>query len=194
VDWTQGGALALQIASGIGLAACAGLRAFLPLFAVGVAGRLDWLTLSERWEWLASGPALVTFGIAVLVELAADKIPVVDHVLDATETLIKPCAGALLMAAVVAEPGPLGLTVIGILAAGTTSGVVHLTKAKLRLASTVATAGTGNPLLSAVEDVGALAGTALSIVAPLLVLLLLVVLLCLAWAFVRRRRGAQSTP
>ena len=69
-DWTV---VAAQVAMGVGLAACAGLRAFLPLFVVGVAGRLDVLPLSEPFAWLASAPALTVFGAAVLTELLADK-------------------------------------------------------------------------------------------------------------------------
>jgi hypothetical protein len=190
--------LALEVAAGIGLAAATGLRAFLPLLMVGVAGRLEWLRLSESYEWLAGGPALTVFGVAVLVELAADKIPVVDHALDTVEIVIKPCAAALLMATVVGESSPLALTVLGILAAGATAGLVHVTKAKLRLVSTVTTVGAGNPVLSVIEDVAALVGTALSLVAPLLVALLLLVAAAVTWSVLRRRgtgrvRG-QSAP
>ena len=41
----QAAALIVQIAMGLSLAACAGLRAFLPLFVVGAAGKLDLLPL-----------------------------------------------------------------------------------------------------------------------------------------------------
>jgi hypothetical protein len=190
MGWAAGGVLALQLATGIALAACAGLRAFLPLFALGLAGRLELVPLSEAYAWLASWPALTVFGVAVVVELAADKIPVVDHVLDAVQAFVKPCAGALVSATLVADFGPLGLTVGSMLAGGLTSGVVHLTKAKLRWVSTATTAGTANPLLSIAEDAGALAGTVLSLLAPLLLLLLLGTGLVLAWILWRRRTRA----
>ena len=41
-----------------GLAASAGLRAFLPLLVVGLAGRLEVIGLGERFVWLSSTPAL----------------------------------------------------------------------------------------------------------------------------------------
>ena len=51
--WSEAGALIVQIAMGVGLAACAGLRAFLPLLVVGVAGKFELVPLSESFEWLA---------------------------------------------------------------------------------------------------------------------------------------------
>lgn len=189
MGWAEGGTLVLHVATGISLAACAGLRAFLPLFVVGLAGRFEWVTLSGPYAWLSDWPALVVFGVAVVVELTADKFPVVDHALDVVQTFVKPCAGALLTASVVADWSPLYLTVALIIAGGLTAGVVHLTKAKLRLVSTATTAGTANPALSLTEDAGALAGTAVSLTAPLLLLVLAAVGLTLSWLVLRRRRA-----
>ena len=36
------------------------------------------------------------FGLATLIEIVGDKIPAVDHALDALSTLLRPAAGALL--------------------------------------------------------------------------------------------------
>ena len=57
MDLAACGLIISQIAMGIGLAACAGLRAFLPLFLLGLAGRFDWVSLSPTFDWLASTPA-----------------------------------------------------------------------------------------------------------------------------------------
>ena len=85
--------LLVHLAMGIALSACAGLRAFLPLFIVGLSGRLGWVPLSGTFEWLADWPALVVFGIAVVAELVGDKFPAVDHFLDAVQTIVKPIVG-----------------------------------------------------------------------------------------------------
>ena len=61
----QTASLAFQVAAGIGLAACAGLRAFLPLFLVSAAARLGWVTPGAPFEWLSSWPALIVFGLVV---------------------------------------------------------------------------------------------------------------------------------
>jgi hypothetical protein len=177
-----------QVASGIGLAACAGLRAFLPLLVVGLAGRAEWIPLTGKFEWLASTPALVVFGVAVLVEILADKVPVVDHFLDSIQAFVKPIAGAVLAASVLAELTPLQASVVGLVTGGTVAGTIHLTKANLRLVSSATTAGLANPVLSVIEDVGAFLGSVLALVVPVLVVLLLVGALTGVWVFIRRGR------
>ncbi len=81
-------AVLAQIAMGLSLAACAGLRAFLPLFVVGAAGRLEWIPLTDSFAWMTSWPALLVFGFAVLTELLGDKFPLVDHFLDALQSFV----------------------------------------------------------------------------------------------------------
>ncbi len=185
-------AVAVQLVMGIGLAASAGLRAFLPLLVVGVAGRLDVIPLSTKFAWLATTPALVVFGVAVLVELLADKVPVVDNALDTVQFAIKPIAGIVLVASVVTDLDPLTATVLAILLGATSSGAVHLVKAKTRVVSTVTTAGIGNPFLSIGEDLAALVGSVAAIVVPIL---LLVCLLGVgAWAGLRRRPQPRKFP
>jgi len=198
MDWAPGAGWAVHAAMGVGLAASAGLRAFLPLLVVGVAGRLGYIPLADGFEWIASTPALVVFGSAVVTELLADKLPVLDHLLDVVHGAVKPLAGALVMAALVSDLTPLYATLLMVVAGGTTAGAVHLTRAQTRIASTVTTAGVGNPLLSAAEDVAALVGSIASIAIPLVAAVLVLAALALAAIVllrIRRRwsRG-QSAP
>jgi hypothetical protein len=175
---------------GIGLAACAGLRAFLPLFLVGVAGRLDWVPLAGPFEWLSSWPALTVFGVAVVTEILADKIPVVDHVLDLIGGLVKPVAGAIVAASVQDRLTPLQLLVVGIVLGGGSAGAVHLAKAKMRLFSSVTTAGLGNPVLSIGEDAASFFGSLIAMLWPVLLLVVLaasLILLIVARNKLRRR-------
>jgi len=190
--WSEAFALLVQVAMGISLAACAGLRAFLPLFVVGVAGRLDLLPLTRSFEWLESGPALTVLGVAVLAEFLGDKFPVVDHFLDAVQTLVRPVAGAILMASVLSDLTPMQATVLGLVAGGTTAGVVHVGKAKLRVASSLTTAGTANPVVSVAEDVLAFVGTLAAILVPLLMLLLLALAVLLGWMAFRHWRRSRA--
>lgn len=176
----------LQAAMGIGLAACAGLRAFLPLFLVGVAGRAGWIPLAGPFGWLTSWPALTVFGVAVVTEILADKIPVVDHVLDVIGGLVKPVAGALVAASVQEHLTPLQMVVAGIVLGGGSAGVVHLAKAKLRLFSSITTAGLGNPVLSIGEDVASFFGSLLALLWPFV--LLIAIALTFALLFLIRRR------
>jgi hypothetical protein len=193
LTWGEGAALALQVAMGISLAACAGLRAFLPLLVVGIAGRIDVIPLAESFAWIGSWPAITVFAVAVVAELAADKFPLVDHLLDAVELFVKPVAGIVLVATVVTELSPLETLVLGIVLGGPSAGVVHLLKAKLRLLSTISTGGLGNPVVSTSEDVGALVGSLLALAVPLFALLLLIVCAVVAAVGIRwlvRRGGA----
>ncbi|MFI5371869.1 MAG: DUF4126 domain-containing protein [Candidatus Eisenbacteria bacterium] len=184
--------LGLALVGGVVIAATTGLRAFLPLFALGIAGRLGWWPVEAHLKWLQSTPALVALGVATLLEMAGDKIPVVDHLLDAVGTVVRPVAGVIGSFVVLqAWPTPWG-QIAAIVLGGLTLGV-HGLKAKTRLASSVATLGTANPALSIVEDVLALVGTVFALVLPfvaLFVVLLAIGLLLRAMS----RPGRVATP
>jgi len=179
--------LTVQISMGICLAAAAGLRAFLPLLVVGVAGRLDYLPLSSGFDWLASWPAITIFGVAVLLELLADKFPVVDNLLDVVAAWVKPIAGTVVAASVLTELSPLQTTVLAIVLGGGAASAVHLLKANVRLVSLATTAGIGSPIVSTGEDAGALLGSIGAIVVPLFSLLVLVSIIVAAWVLIRMR-------
>ncbi len=193
--WNQ--ALFFQILAGLGLAAAAGLRAFLPPLVVGLMARADLITLRGDLDWLAGTPALIIFATAVAVEVLADKVPLLDHALDVVGLVVKPAAGALVLAAPLVDMGPLATLLLALAVGGTLAGMVHVTKSALRLASTGTTGGMGNPALSLAEDGLSLTGTVLAVVAPLL----LVLLLALSLLFLRkivhwmqaRARPRQST-
>jgi len=182
------GPVAVQIAMGIGLAASTGLRAFLPLLVVAVAGKLEWVPLADPFQWLATWPAIVVFGAAVVTELLSDKIPLLDNLLDTVHVAVKPVAGAILATAVLTDLAPLEATVLGIVAGASTAGVVHVVKAKTRLLSSTLTAGVGNPILSLLEDGIALAGSIAAIAIPLLVAVVALLSVALVVVLVRRFR------
>ena len=184
--------LAFQVAMGIGLAAVTGLRAFLPMLVVALTAKLGWLPLAERFEWLGTWPAVVVFGVAVAVELVADKVPVVDHVLDTLQVWVKPIAGAILATAVLTDLAPLDATVLGIIAGGSTAGLVHIVKAKARLLSSVVTAGIANPILSLIEDGVALVGAIAAITVPFLLAAVIVLSVVMLIVLIRRRRLRAS--
>ena len=179
--------LALQIAAGIGLASCAGLRAFLPLFVVGASARAGWLRLGEAFGWLGSTSALVVLGTAVVAEILADKVPVVDHFLDGVGLFVKPVAGTLVMASALSETSPLTATVLGLILGAPAATGVHLVKAKLRLLSTASTLGFANPAQSVVEDAASFAGCVLCIVVPVAALALVLLLAAVIGVRIGRR-------
>ncbi|HET9480310.1 MAG TPA: DUF4126 domain-containing protein [Candidatus Polarisedimenticolia bacterium] len=197
-------ALAAQVAMGIGLAACTGLRAFLPPLILGAAARAGLVGLPDSLSWLASTPSLVALGSAVLIELLGDKIPIVDHLLDAAGTILRPAAGALVGAAplLALAPQPSGdpsgasaVWALGIAGAGIgagVSGVVLLLKSAVRLASTGVSGALANPILSIGEDVVGTVGSVLAVLVPLVALGLMILAGGLLWRLVAAGRSGPA--
>ena len=178
---------------GLALAATCGLRAFLPLFVVSLLSHLGHIELSDGFEWMSSTSAVAGLGAAVLLELLADKIPVVDHVLDTVAVIVKPLAAMIAAASVMTELDPMLSTVVGLVLGGTMAQGVHLVKAKLRLLSSALTATVANPFLSIIEDVLALMATILAFLLP--VLLFVAAVLVSFWGFrtwIGRRKQASE--
>ena len=185
--------LAWQLMMGVGLAASAGLRAFLPLLVVGLAGRVEVIALSARFEWLASTTALTVLALAVVVEVLGDKFPIVDHLLDAVGAWARPIAGAIAAASPLTALDPLTGLVVGLVLGGSIAGGVQAAKAGARLVSSGTTAGVANPVLSLAEDAVSLSGSVLSIFIPVLTFTVAMGLLYLAYcAYGSRRRSATS--
>jgi hypothetical protein len=158
-----------SVSLAIGLAACAGLRAWLPLLLVGGLARADVLTLGSAFNFLASDRALILFGAATLVEIVGDKIPAVDHALDMLSTVLRPAAGTLIAASVMWEiRDPLVALAVGVAVGAPSALVPHAAKSVVRAASTTLTGGLANPVISLVEDAIAIAMFVLTVVVPLL--------------------------
>ena len=165
----------MAVAMGLALAATCGLRAFLPLFAVGCMGALGKLDLADSFQWLQQPIALVALGLAVIFEVAGDKFPVVDHFLDSAAVFIKPIAAMIASASVMADMDPMFSTILGLVMGGSMAEGVHLLKMKTRVMSSAMTATVANPFLSLFEDLIAVLATALSLLLPILVLFLAIV-------------------
>jgi hypothetical protein len=177
--------------SGVAVAASCGLRAFLPLLVLGLAARAGVIELRGGSEWLAGDLALVAFGIATVLEIVGDKIPVVDHALDAVASVLRPAAAWLATFALLSG-WPTPWAQIAALVFGTLAFTLHGLKAGVRLGSTVTTLGVGNIVLSLLEDVVALLLLA-GVVFGSLVLLAVVPLFL--WLLSRRRPATlTSTP
>jgi len=179
------------VITGLGLAGAAGLNAYVPLLVVGLLGRLGVLHLSAPYDSLTDTPVLVVLGVLFAIEFLADKVPGVDSVNDVVQTVVRPAAGAVLMA------GSLGIGTdlppwVGVVAGIITAGGIHATKAAARPVVNVSTAGVGGPVVSLAEDAVSLAASLLAVLAPLL---LIVFVAGLVWWLRRtwvRRREARA--
>lgn len=156
----------VAVLMGLALAITCGLRAFLPLLCISLLAMTGHVELGPGFAWMASPITAVCFATAVTAEVAADKIPLVDHAMDAAGTLVKPTAAAIAAASMVSGFDPLLALVLGLITGGVAAEAVHVVKAKTRLASSALSAGTANPLVSVAEDGAAVAGVSLAILLP----------------------------
>jgi hypothetical protein len=168
--------------TGVALAASAGFRVFLPLLAAGAAGRWGGFPVAPSLAWITSDAALVMFGVAALVEIVADKIPVIDHAL-----VLSPVAGVLVLLGPATALAPAFGLALAVIAGAPLAGAIHLLGAGARIKSSVCTGGAANPLLSVLEDISAVVVIVLGLLIPVLALAVI------AWLVVRRRRRAQYT-
>ena len=187
MDLIQPGMLA------IGLSACAGLRAWLPLLGVGLLSRWGYVPLDGSFEILKSDSAIVTLSLATIIEAAADKVIVLDNLLDSLGTFLRPIAGAVVAAGMFTSLDPTLQAILGIVLGGGTALTVHAGKAALRGGTTAlapAHGGLANSGISFVEDVVAVGGIWLAVIAPLLLFVLALVLIFVAYRLLRRLHRA----
>jgi uncharacterized protein DUF4126 len=193
----------LEALTGTGLAASAGLNAYIPLLAIGVLTRYtDVISLPGGWQWLSNGWVIGILVLLLAIEFVADKVPVVDSVNDVVQTVVRPTAGGLAFGAgssaetaTVQDPGaffssgqwvPIAIGVV--IALG-----VHGVKAAARPVVNASTAGVGAPVVSTVEDGFSAIMSVVAILLPVLILVFLVAIVALA-AWAMRRRAARRVP
>jgi hypothetical protein len=193
----------LEALTGTGLAASAGLNAYIPLLTMGLLARFsDLIDLPTGWQWLSNGWVLAILAVLLAVEVVADKVPVVDNVNDIVQTVVRPTAGGLAFGAgsasetvTVADPAAFFTSRQWIpIAAGVVIAlVVHGVKATARPVVNATTAGAGAPVASTAEDFSSVVLAVLAIVLPVLVLAALLLLIIAAvWLFRRRRRRRRE--
>jgi uncharacterized protein DUF4126 len=180
---------------GILLAWMAGIRVYLTVFGLGVAGALGWLDLPPALQVTESWWVLGASGALALTEFFADKIPGVDSGWDLLQTLARVPAGAFLAAATLSPDGQLGT---GALAAG--AGVAltsHLLKSGSRALLNTSPEPVSNWTASVTEDVVVVGGLSLAFAHPWLALVLVIgasvtVALAVWWVWRKLSRGLRS--
>lgn len=185
------------VLSAFGLAAAAGLNAYIPLLIVALMARFtDWFKLGPTWDPLTSWWVIGALVFLVAVEFFADKLPAVNHANDALQTFVRPAAGAVLFAAstnVVTDFNPIVAMVAGLL----TAGSVHAVKSvAVRPAVSLTTGGIGNTPVSILEDLVSTALAIAAILIPVAIAVMLVLLtttvIWLLWRNARKSAAAQS--
>ena len=176
----------LDLASAFGLSTSAGLNAYIPMLTVALLAKFtNLINLQEPWDALTNWWIIGILAVLLIIEELADKIPAVDTVNDIIQTLVRPTAGAILFAATTQQ----SINMHPVLAFGcgiVLAGSVHVIKAGARPAVTALTAGTGNPIVSTVEDLISAVTSVVAIIFPYLVavwfiLLVIMVILIIRW-------------
>jgi cbb3-type cytochrome oxidase subunit 3 len=191
----------LEALTGTGLAASAGLNAYIPLLTMGLLARYsDLINLPNGWQWLSNGWVIAILAVLLAVEFVADKVPMVDHVNDVVQTVVRPTAGGLAFGAgsssetvTVSDPGQFFSSnqwvpiVVGVvIALG-----VHGLKSAARPVINATTAGVGAPVASTAEDVTSVIMSVVAIILPVLVLAFLLGMVYFLFWLRRRRRERQ---
>ena len=183
----------ISIFLGIGLAASVGFRVFLPLFALSLASYFNVWELNDSWQWIGSLAAVITLGVATVIEIFAYFIPWVDNVLDSFAVPLAAIAGTAVMVSTVANLDPVVTWSLAIIAGGGTATAIKGASATSRLASTATTGGLGNPIVSTVETGTAVVVTAASIFAPFVAAILVIIILFIIFRIYRKLKPRAKT-
>ena len=170
----------LSILIGLGLAAACGFRVFVPLLVMSLASRagVGHLALGPGFAWIGSTPALLSFSVATVLEIAGYYIPWVDNLLDTVATPAAMVAGIVVTAsAMTTDVSPFLKWTLAVVAGGGTTAVFQGITALTRHISSFTTGGLGNPVLATAEAGGSAMLSVLAITVPFLAFLLVVGLL-----------------
>lgn len=178
----------ISIFLGIGLSASVGFRVFLPLFALSLASYFNIWELNESWQWIGSLVAVITLGVATMVEIFAYFIPWVDNLLDGIAVPLAAIAGTAVMVSTVANLDPVVTWTLAIIAGGGTATAIKGANATGRVASTATTGGLANPIVSTVETGTAVVVATASIFAPIVAVIMVIIILIVIITLYRKLR------
>ncbi|GAA4808797.1 DUF4126 domain-containing protein [Litoribaculum gwangyangense] len=182
----------ISICLGVGLAASAGFRVFLPLFALSLASYFDVWQLNESWQWIGSQTALITLGVATLVEIFAYFIPYIDNLLDSIAVPLATMAGTAVMLSTVSDLSPAITWSLAIIAGGGTAAAIAGTSSTTRLASTVSTGGLANPIVSTLETIIAIVMSLISIFIPIIAIILVTIMLLFIFRLYKKFKPTKT--
>lgn len=176
-----------------GLAASAGLNAYIPMLTLAILARFtNLITLTPPWDALTSWWVIATLIVLSAVEFFADKVPAVNHANDVIQTFVRPVAGAIAFAAsahVITDVSPVLSVIAGLFIA---TGVHAAKSVVVRPVVTATTGGVGNVPVSMAEDITATIISVMAIVVPVLFACILIVVTAYIVWLLWRRANAQK--
>ena len=182
----------LGISLGVGLSAACGFRVFVPLLASALAARRGWLAPAHGFEWMGSQAALIAFGCATALELAAYYIPWLDNALDTVATPLAVAAGILASASVITDLPPFVKWTLAVIAGGGLAALVQGGTVAVRMKSSVLTGGLGNSVVATLELLASVMLSSLTLFLPALGFLLTIIVV-LPFVLLYRRFFRKKT-
>ena len=172
----------------LGAAFAAGLNIYATVLALAAMHRFEIIHLPAGMALLASTPVMIAAGILYAIEFVADKVPLVDSIWDAINTVIRPAAGALLAYGIVGAV-EVQWQIVAALVGGGIALTSHVAKASTRGAVNLSPEPFSNWVLSLAEDTPVfvvmwLVGTH-PVAASIVVLLLIALAVTIIWKFSR---------
>lgn len=164
------------------LAWASGLRLYIVLLIIGLAGHYSWFNwqMPASLALLAHPMVIGASGLLVVAEFFADKIPGIDTLWDCIHTFIRIPAGALLAAGVISDGDNAAWTLAAALLGGSITAGTHFLKAGGRAAINTSPEPVSNWTASFSEDALAVSGIWLAFQHPVIFLALLLLFIALA--------------
>lgn len=179
----------------LGLGLAAGLRLYATVLALGVALRMEWLTLPAELaplQVLAHPAVLGIAGVMYVMEFVTDKVPWLDSAWDAAHTVIRPLGAAGLALTAFGQMDPAARVGLALLCGGVALSS-HATKAATRLAVNQSPEPVSNVGLSLLGDAAVPAFVWFTMEHPVLTLVVSVVaLVVIFWVLARMVRLLRS--
>lgn len=176
----------------VGLAAAAGFRIFVPPLVLAIGYQIGLVDLPADSTWLASPTAVVLLALATVIEVMAYYVPLLDNLLDTIAAPAALLAGTLLAGTVLPELEPWLRWTAAAVVGGGSAGSVQILTSLTRVASSGATGGLANPVVSTGELVGATLLSLLSLLAPVLAGMAVLVLLIVGYRLLVRRQRQSA--
>lgn len=174
------------------LAWASGLRLYLVVFAVGLAGYVGYVELPAGLKVLQHPWVIGSAGFLLVMEFFADKVPGLDSAWDAIHTFVRIPAGALLAAGATGDTLS-ALTVAAGLLGGTITAGTHFTKAGGRALINTSPEPVSNWTASFTEDALVLGAIWFAFHYPIVFLAMLVLFIVLMiWLIPKLWRGIRA--
>ena len=164
----------LAVITGIGLSAACGFRVFVPILALSLATKYDYLTLAPGFEWIGGNYAMIAFASATVLEIIAYYVPWLDNIMDAIASPVSIIAGTIATASVITDMSPSLKWMVAIIAGGGIAGLLQGATTAIRAKSSLFSGGLGNPLVATLELVGSSVIAFLAIILPVIGFILVV--------------------